>query len=161
MQRMAELQHDVIGNVDDVADAGDARSFEAVFQPFWRGLDFHVSNDSSSEAAAEFRGLDFYFYGVAGFRRTFRRLGRNAFERQLVDGADFACDSVMAEAIGTIRTDLCVDHGTMGAIFNTGNVRTGKREARGQFLRRRSHVDEVLQPVVNDLHASVPIPLQL
>jgi hypothetical protein len=34
VQRMAEFEHHVIRNIDDVADAGDAGSFQAVFQPF-------------------------------------------------------------------------------------------------------------------------------
>jgi len=37
VQRVAGFEHHVIRNIDDVADAGDARSFEAVFQPFWEG----------------------------------------------------------------------------------------------------------------------------
>ncbi len=83
------------------------------------------------------------------------------FERQLVDGADFACDSVMAEAIGAIGTDFRVNHGTMRAIFNAGDVGTGESEARGEFLRRRGNVDEIFQPVINNFHASVPARLQL
>src|SRR2546429_9094461 len=77
VQRVAELEHHVIRNVDDVADAGDAGSFEAVFQPFRRGLDLHVSHDASGEAATEFRGLNLDFYGVAGFGLAFHRLWRN------------------------------------------------------------------------------------
>ena len=30
VQRMAELEHDVVGDVDDVADAGDAAGFETI-----------------------------------------------------------------------------------------------------------------------------------
>src|SRR5713226_1734130 len=77
VQRVAEFQHHVIRNIDHVADAGDARSFEAVFQPFWRRLDLDVSNDARGEAATKFRGLNFHFYGVAYFRRTLGRLGRD------------------------------------------------------------------------------------
>src|SRR5712692_5732003 len=79
VQRVAEFEHHVIGNVDDVADAGDAGSFEAVFQPFRRWLDFDVSNDARGEAAAKFRRLNFDFYSVAGFRRALGGLGRNVF----------------------------------------------------------------------------------
>ena len=61
VQRVPELQHHVVRNIDDVADAGDAGGFEAVFQPFGRRLDFYVSNDARGEAAAEFGRLDFDF----------------------------------------------------------------------------------------------------
>src|SRR5207302_1435581 len=61
VQGMAKFEHHVIRNIDDVADAGDAGGFEAVFQPFWGRLDFHVSNDASGEAATEVRGLNLDF----------------------------------------------------------------------------------------------------
>ena len=73
-------------------------------------------------------------------------------ERQLVDGGDFARDSVVAEAIGTVRTDFRVDDRAVRAVFETSDIRSGKREPRGEFLRRRGGVDKVLQPVVDDFH---------
>src|SRR5436309_10037567 len=98
---MAELEHHVIGNIDDVADAGDARGFEAVLQPFWRRLNLYVSNDASGEAAAEFGGLNFDFYSVTGFGGAFRRLRRNVFQREFVNGADFTGDAVVADRKST------------------------------------------------------------
>src|SRR5258708_11303710 len=155
VQRVAEVEHHVIRNIDDVADAGDAGSFEAVFQPFWGRLNLDVSNDTGGEAPAEFRGLNFDFYGVAGFRRTFGRLGRDMLQRQLVYRGDFAGDSVVAETIGAIRTDFRFDHRAMRAVFHAADIRAGKREARGELLRRRGHVDEIFQPVIYNLHALV------
>src|SRR5258707_8351544 len=133
VQRVAEFEHHVIRNIDDVADAGDAGSFEAVFQPFWGRLDLHVSNDTGGEAPAEFRGLNFDFYGVAGFRGTLSRLGRDMLQRQLVDRGDFAGDSVVAETIGAIRTDFGFNHGAMRAVFHATDIRAGKPEARGEL----------------------------
>src|SRR5207302_7990551 len=59
VQGVAEFEHHVIRNVHDIADAGDAGSFEAVFHPFWGRLNFHISNHPRGETAAEFRGLNF------------------------------------------------------------------------------------------------------
>ena len=59
VQRMAELEHHVVGDVDDVVDAGDAAGFEAVAQPWRRGLNFHAANHARGEAAAKFRRLNF------------------------------------------------------------------------------------------------------
>src|SRR5882762_3131905 len=157
VQRVAEFEHHVIRNIDDVADAGDAGSFEAVFQPFWGRLDLDVSNDAGGEAPAEFRGLNFDFYGVAGFRRTFGRLGRDMLQRQLVYRGDFAGDSVVAETIGAIRTDFRFDHRAMRAVFHAADIRAGKREARGELLRRRGNVDKIFQPVVDDFHRLFPL----
>ncbi len=156
VQRVPQLQHHVVRNVDDVADAGDAGRFEPVFQPFRRRLDFHVSNDPRGEAAAEFRRLDFDFDGVARFRGAFRRFRRNRFQRKFVNGADLARDSQMAEAVGAIGTDFCVNHRAVRAVFDSGDVRAGKGKARGKVLRRRRHVDEIFQPAVNNLHDPVP-----
>ena len=152
VQRVPQLQHDVIRNVDDIADAGDAGSFEPIFQPFRRRLDFHVSNDARSETAAEFGRLNFGFYGVAGFRSTLSRLGRNVLQGQLVGRGDFAGDSVVAEAIGAIRTDFRFDHRAMRAVLDTADIRAGKREARGELVGRGRHIDEIFQPVVDDFH---------
>ena len=73
VERVAELEHDVIGNVDDVADAGDAAGFEAILQPRGRRLNFYAANDASGEAAAQFRRVNFDFYGVGSFCRGFSR----------------------------------------------------------------------------------------
>ena len=37
VERVAEFEHHVVGNVDDVVDAGDAGGFEAIFEPWGDG----------------------------------------------------------------------------------------------------------------------------
>src|SRR5205807_4060859 len=76
----------------------------------------------------------------------------NRFERQFIDGSDFARDSVMAKAIRPIRTDFCIQDRAVRAAFKAADVRAGKREARSKLLRWRRQVNEILQPVVDDLH---------
>jgi hypothetical protein len=63
VKRVAELEHDVVRDIDNVADAGNAGRFKTVFQPFWRWLDFCAANYAGGKAAAEFGRLDFDFYG--------------------------------------------------------------------------------------------------
>src|SRR5207249_11317293 len=106
---MAELEHHVIGNIDDVADAGDARGFEAVLQPFWRRLNLYVSNDASGEAAAVFGGLNFDFYSVTGFSGVLRMLWRNLFQLEILTIADFTGDVVVIQVVWAIVTDFVVD----------------------------------------------------
>ncbi len=154
VQRVAELEHHVVRNVDDVADAGDAGSFEAVFQPFRGRLDLHVSNDTGGEAAAKLRGLNLDFYGVTGFGGGFQRFRRNVFQREFVNGGDFAGDPVVAEAIGAIRTDFRFDHRAMCAVLHAADVCAGEGEARRELLRRRGDVHEIFQPVVDDFHGN-------
>ena len=156
MKRVTQFQHDVIRNVNDIADGRNAGSFEPVFQPFRRRLNLHVSNHARGEAPTELRRLDLDFHGVAGPGCAFRRLRRNMLQREFINRADFACDSIMAEAIGTIRTDFGVNHRTVRTVFDATDVGSGKGKARRKLLRRRRNGDEFLEPVVNDLHDSVP-----
>src|SRR5438270_13592982 len=58
----------------------------------------------------------------------------------------------MAKAIRPIRTDFCVKDRAVRAAFKAADVRAGKREVRSKFLGWRRHVNEILQPVVDDLH---------
>ncbi len=153
VKRVAELEHDVIRDVDDIADAGDAAGFEAVFQPLRRWLDFCAANDARGEAAAKFGRLDFDFYGFGCFCCAFGGLRSDGFERKFVDGAKFARDAVVAQAIGAVRTDFGVDDGAVRAVFDAADVGAGKSEARGDIARRSGDVDEFFQPVVDDLHA--------
>src|SRR5450631_1294901 len=153
---MAELEHDVIGNVDHVVDAGDATGFEAVFEPRGRRQDFYAADDAGGETSAQFRGADFDFDGVGGFGGGFRRFWRNLLEWEFVESAHFARDAVMAEAIRAIGGNFCVDHGAVRTIFDAGNVISRKREARGELFRRRGDGDEVWKPAVEDLHDGRP-----
>src|SRR6266481_7919883 len=78
VDRMSEFEHHVIAHVDDVVDAGYAGSFEAVLEPFRRGLNFHAANYTSGEAAAELGRLNLDAHRVAGFcGGAFVRLGGN------------------------------------------------------------------------------------
>ena len=67
VQRVAKLEHDVVGNVDDVVDAGYAAGFEAILEPRGRRLNFYAANDAGGETAAQLRRADFHFYGVSSF----------------------------------------------------------------------------------------------
>ena len=131
VKRVAKFEHDVVGDIDGVADAGDAGGFEAVFQPFRGRLDFYAANDAGGEAAAKFGRLDFDFCSVGGFCGAFRGLCNEGLEREFVDGAEFTGDSIVAKAIGTIGADFGVDDGAVRAVFHAADVGAGKGEARG------------------------------
>src|SRR5256885_9602001 len=139
---IAELEHDEIGDVHYVADAGNAGGFEAVFEPLRRGLNFGAAQHASGVAAAELWGLDFDAYDIRSFRRSgFLCLWRNWFERKIVDSADFTRDAVVRKAVAAIRRDFGVDYGTVATILDACNVCAGECEARGEFLWRSLEVD--------------------
>src|ERR1700688_4570070 len=58
----------------------------------------------------------------------------------------------MAQAIRPIRSDFRIDHRSVRPIFDSTDVRSGKCEARSQFLRRRTYGHEILQPAVEHFH---------
>ena len=158
VQGVAQFEHDVVRNVNDVADACNAGGFEPVLQPFWRRLDLDVSNDARGEAAAKLRCLNFDANGFARFGAgTFLRPRRSEDQGLFVDGGDFAADSQVTEAIGAIRTDFGFNNGAVGAVFQAADVRAGKREPRRELLRRGGDVHEIFQPVVYNLHLLVLI----
>src|SRR4029077_6797617 len=98
-----------VGEGRRVAAAGCSASGEPVFQPFRRRLDFCATDDAGGEAAAEFGGLDFDLYGVGCFCCALGWFRHERLEREFIDGAKFARDPVVTQAIGTVRTDFRVN----------------------------------------------------
>lgn len=98
-------------------------------------MDFYAADDASGEAAAEFWRLNFHFGGFCYFCRAFGGLWQDRFERQFIDGAEFAGDSVMAEAIGAVRADFGIDDGTVGPVFDAADICAGERKTRGDLGR--------------------------
>src|SRR5215469_2377812 len=56
VERVAKLEHHVIGDVDNVADARGASGFKTLFEPRGRRFDLQATNDASGETAAELAG---------------------------------------------------------------------------------------------------------
>src|ERR1700730_14461151 len=153
MEGVPELEHDIVGHVDDVVDAGDDGGLTTLAQPSGPRLYHHAATDPRCETSANFRHLNLHAHGIGGLRQAFLRLRRNQLERQLIYGADLARHAVVPEAIRPVRRDLGVEHRAVPACFNAAYVGSRQSQARGQFLRRCGDVDKILQPVVNDLHA--------
>src|SRR5260370_14494627 len=138
VQRVAQLEHDVVGCVNDVVDAGDAGGFEAVLEPLRGRLNFGATNHTSRKAAAEFGRLDIDAHGIAGFcSGTLGRLGRNRLQGKLVNGADFSRDAVVAEAVWTIGGNFRVNHRAVRAIFNAADVSATESESPSELIGRR------------------------
>src|SRR5438876_101134 len=65
MKRVAQLEHHVVGDIHDVADARDARSFKADLEPFGRGLYLEVAYDARGVEHARVRWQIIYVDGLA------------------------------------------------------------------------------------------------
>src|SRR5207302_5284524 len=86
VQRVAQFEHDVIGDIHDITDAGNAGGFEALAQPWRGGLNLYAANYTRGEAAAEFGGLDFHLEGVVKLGGPFFWFWRRGFQWEVVDG---------------------------------------------------------------------------
>ena len=53
MQRLADLEHDVIGDIHHVAEAADANLFEGLLEPIRAGGDLDAADDAGGVARAE------------------------------------------------------------------------------------------------------------
>ena len=96
-------------------------------------------------------------YGIAREVGAIYKLPLKHISPKPAESAAKASDAVVAEAIGAVGTDFGVDHRAMRTVFDAGDICAGECEARGEILRRGGQVDEVFQPVVNNLHAAVPV----
>ena len=78
--------------------------------------------------------MNFNFYGVSCFYCAFGGLRQYRLQGELIDGAQFARNSVVAKAIGTIRTDFSIDDRAVRAVFDAADVGAGESQSRGYFV---------------------------
>src|SRR5208282_62834 len=156
---IAEFQHHVIGDVDDVADAGGACGSEAVFQPGRRRLNLDVANHPCGVTAAELRRIDLNGNRVARFVSRLGELWRKRLQRQAVDRGNFPRNAEYAKAIRPVGSDLSVNYSAVRTVFDARDVGAGKRQARSNLFRWSAHVHKLFQPVVSNFHALIPVEL--
>ena len=152
VQGMAQLEHHVVRDIHHVIDGFLADGFEALAQPVRRRLNFHAAQYARGESPAKFRRFDLNARGIGDFFRGLLQLRMQRLERQSINGRDFARDAEVAQAVRTIRRDFRVQHRAGGGFFDRIHGDPGEREPRAQIGRRRRHVHELFQPVVDDFH---------
>jgi hypothetical protein len=110
VQRAADQQHRVVGDVDDVVDGPLARGHEARLQPRRRRPDGDVLEGARREARAQVGRLDDDLGAgdLAGGAEVLRP--RRRCQRRSGGGVDLARDAVDAEAIGAVGRDLELEH---------------------------------------------------
>ena len=109
VQRLPVLDHDVVGDVDDVVDRAHPEGGQAVLHPLRRGADLHARDHRGDVAGAEI--------WVANLDRRLVLDGAARLlivEAGLADGAagerrDLAGDAQHGEAVGPVRRDLDVE----------------------------------------------------
>ena len=104
VQRLTELEHDVVGDVDDVVDRPHARRHEPCLHPSGRGSDANVVEQGRGEPRARHVVLDTY---VEAPRRLFREpLERRLAQSRAEERARLAGDPDHAETVGAVRLQL-------------------------------------------------------
>ena len=147
VHRLADLEHHVVGDVDDVVDRADAGGLEALAQPVRRRRDRDLE-DLRAVARAEVRRLDDDVEAESlipdpvdpGSRipdpdpgsRIADRGSRHAvqkLQRQPPDRRGFAREADVAQAIRSVRRDLEVDD-RLAAVFHAGDLEAAQADLR-------------------------------
>ena len=110
VQRLTAQEHGVVRNVDHVVDRALPRGRESCFQPGGRGGDGHVLEDPCGEARAELRALHAHLRAAHAPRRAGVIAPGSLGERGTCRRVKLAGDSVDAEAVGAVGSDLQLDH---------------------------------------------------
>ena len=154
VHRLSELEHHVVGDVDDVADRADAGRGQAVGEPLGRGARPRSRTPARSSAGrgrAPRGGRPVLRPRLpagpaAGTVRSGICSGRPQIDGRLTRQAD------VAEAVGAIRGDLEVDD-RESARFDRRHFESAQADLVRDGLGCARDADEVAQPGVDEPHS--------
>ena len=116
MHRLAQLQHNIVGNVNYIADGAHAAGTQTALHPFGRRHDFDILQHAGSKAGAQLRCVNFYVYIIAGLAcGSFLNVHSRHFQRTAGNSADFTRQTDNAEAIRTVAGQVDIDNGIIQA----------------------------------------------
>ena len=116
MHRLAQLQHNIVGNVNYVADGAHAAGTQTALHPFGRRHDFDILQHAGSKAGAQLWCVNFNVYIIACLTcGSFLNVHSGHFQRATGDSADFARQTDNAEAVGTVAGQVDIDNGIIQA----------------------------------------------
>ena len=154
VQRLAALEHDVVGHVDDVADRPDAQRLEPLAEPPGALADRHARDDPRGEARAEVGRLDAH----AGPRLDRgARGGRTRIvlaDGPLEEHADLACHADVAQAVGPVAGHLQVDRQVAPHLGGRLVIQARQGQSLGQHLHRHVEPEVIREPIPTDDHRS-------
>ena len=156
MERLAKLQHDVVGGVCDIVDRSDAKRLQPGLQPIGRWSDLHTFDVTATITRTEIRVGDGdredFLRGLFGFPQC--ELWRP--QHGSIDSAGFTGDSQMTEAIRPIRRNLQLkDRVSIGGLERL-HRQADVREPDGELRRRLWDIDEFFKPIETDSHPCNP-----
>ena len=110
MHRVPDIEHNVIGYIDDVVDRTQAGLFEPVFEPFWRRADFDVVNNSCPVTWAVCDILDFNTDVIFDAVFAIFIAERVAMQWQIEDCRKFASYAKMREGVTAVWRNADVEN---------------------------------------------------
>jgi hypothetical protein len=134
VERLARLEQDVVGDVDDVGDRAQAESVQAHAQPQRRRADGRVLEHVADVAAAAVGGGDRDELGARAQAEGVDPADRREAQGAAQLGGDVAGDADVAERVGAVGGDGELEDRVPGALDEGG-----ERGARGE--RRREDED--------------------
>ncbi len=149
VHRLPELEHHVVGDVDDVADRADAGGGQPVGEPLRRGSNLDLE-DLRTVARAEVGRLDRHLELFGRASRGHRHVRH--VQREPPDRGGFASDADMAQTVGPVRGDLEIDHRVL-ARLDGRHLEAAQADLAGHGLRIAGHAHEVPEPRIDDLHS--------
>ena len=127
MVRLAELEHHVVGDVDDRVDRAHAGGGQPLHEPARRRADRHVVEDPNSEAHAEGIVVDADARPIRSRDARLLEGRRRQRERYAEPGRQVACDASDAERVGPVALDVEIEQDV-----GRGAERVGQRGADGE-----------------------------
>ena len=113
MERLPQLEQDVVGHVDDVVDGARAQSGDALDKPVRGRTHLDVADDARRVARAQLGLVDLYRDEVGDLlvvERPRHLAWRLVAPRDVVHRAHLARKALHGQAVGTVRRDLEVEH---------------------------------------------------
>ena len=144
MHGLTQLQHNIVGNVNYVANGTHAASTQAALHPLGGLGDFNILQHAGSEARAQLRRFNFNAHIIAGLTcGGFLHVHSGHFQRTAGDGADFSSQADNAEAVSAITGQIDIDDGVVKAqnlfyVHANGSIRRQNKDA--ITLLRQQHL---------------------
>lgn len=160
VQRLAELEHDVVGYVHDVVDAAQADGFQTPDEPVGAGADADALDQAGDVEGTEIRLQDLDA-GQAVDGGGLGKLGRIRRRRQhasLEGGGDLVGQAQVTEAVGAVAGDFHVQHGVAPGqrlLGFDGEAHVG--QGGGSLVGGDGLIQVTVEPVQTDFHGLVEV----
>ena len=135
---LAHLHHDVVGEVDEVADGPHPDRLEALSHPGRRGPEPHVE-DARAEARTQVGGLDHHVERLRRGRAALREAQGERLQGQPVDHGHLARHPVDVHAVHAVRGHVDVEHGVVPRAFESIEGQAHEGEVLSELLGRDAH----------------------